>query len=249
MHLLARTGFRRRFCAQVVGVFALIGVTGLAAAASDSAASAAPKAKVTAGSLIKASASAIAAQPSAHVVFDAANGSATAENIVGDVGTRGGSETVTDGTATLTVKVTPTDSYISGTSTGLTTLFGLTAAQATKVGTLWEFWKAGSAQYASLKKVVTVHSLLSLLPETKGTKLTKVGPDYTLTWTTKATAKEPALSNSLTISAKGAKLPEVETSTDAAGEKVTTTLSNWGESIKVQAPPSASTIAASAVAG
>ncbi len=221
----------------------------LSAASPSSTASAAEvKAKaITTASVIKSATAAIDSQTSAHVVFDASGSSSTAENIVGDVGTRGGTETVTDGAAVLTVEVTPTDSYISGTPTGLTTLFGLTAAQAAKVGTRWEFWKAGSAQYKSLMKVVSVHSLLSLLPKTKKTTLVTTASAYTLTWKTAATSREPALSNTLTLSAQGASLPIQETSSDAAGENVTTSLSMWGEKIHVHAPASTSIIAASAV--
>ena len=253
MHVLARWGLQGRIFAFMVAVAA----TGIAA--STSAASGAPpplsaaEIKATAvsvTSVIKAAKAAINAETSAHVVFDASGSSSTAENIVGDVGTRGGTETVNDGAAVLSVTVTPTASYISGTPTGLTTLFGLTSAEATKVGARWEFWKEGSAQYKSLMNVVSVHSLQSLLPKAKGTTLATTATTYTLTWRTKATSREPALSNTLTISAtKGAKLPIAETSSDAAGENVTTTLSKWDEKLHIKAPPSSSTISATAVSG
>jgi hypothetical protein len=270
MHVLARWGspgrlraFLRRIIGGVAATYvavtiavatvaaAVVGAVTVSVVANSPASAAtgatATSSKVTTTSVLKAAKAAINGQSSAHVVFDASGSSSTAENIVGDVGTHGGTETVTDGAAVLTVKVTSTDSYISGTPTGLTTLFGLTSAEATKVGALWEFWKSGSAQYKSLMKVVSVHSLLTLLPKAKGTTLSTAGSVYTLTWNTAATSREPALSNVLTISAKGPKLPMAETSTDAAGEKVTTTLSMWGEKLHVQAPPSASTIASSAV--
>jgi hypothetical protein len=57
------------------------------------------------------------------------------------------------------------------------------------------------------------------------------------------------LTNTLSIVATGTNLPVVEASTDTSGEKVTTTVSKWGEAVVVHAPPAGSTIAASAVTG
>ena len=93
-------------------------------------------ASTTAASVIKEAKAAIAAQPSAHLEFDAGSSSSSStEKIVADVGTNQGTETVTDGSAVLHVVATPSDSYISGSATGLTSLFGMTSAEATKVGT------------------------------------------------------------------------------------------------------------------
>ena len=125
----------------------------------------------------------------------------------------------------------------------------MTSAEATKVGTRWEFWKKGTTQYKNLKSVVSVQSLESLLPKSKGTKLSTQGSDYVLTWTSAASSSTPKLNNTLTIAAKGTTLPVQETSTDASGEKVTTTISKWGEAVAVHAPPAASTVAASKISG
>jgi hypothetical protein len=256
MHLLARWAFPRRFDALLAGSAAVVAAAGVALSSPASAltsatdsASIAASTTPTAASVIKAGTAAIDAQTSAHVVLDASNSTATAESIVGDFGTRGGTETITDGAAVLTVKVTPTGSYVSGTPTGLTSLFRLTAAQATKVGTRWEFWKPKSAEYKSLMKVVSVRSLLSLLPKAKGTTLVTSATGYTLSWNAAATSREPALSNVLIIAATGAKLPVTETSADTAGEKLTTTVSLWGEKLHVKAPSSTMTITASAASG
>jgi hypothetical protein len=94
-----------------------------------------------------------------------------------------------------------------------------------------------------------VKSLESLLPESKGTTLSTKGADYVLTWTSAASGSTPKLSNTLSVTAKGTNLPVEETSTDSSGEKVTTTVSKWGEAIVVHAPPASSTIAAAAVSG
>jgi hypothetical protein len=203
---------------------------------------------VTSASVIQKSKAAIAKQSSARVQFGATSTSSTAsEKIVGNLGTAQGMETVTDGKAVLSVRVTPTGAYISGTSSGLTSLFRMTAAQAKKLGKRWEYWKAGTSQYSSLKSDVTVQSLLDFLPKAKGTTVTANGSGYQLKWTSAATSTSPALSNTLQLSA--AALPVQEVSTDSTGVTATTTVSKWGESVVVHAPPAASTVSSSALKG
>jgi hypothetical protein len=205
---------------------------------------------VTAATVIKQAKAAIASESTAHLEFDAGTTtSSSTEQIVGDVGNGTGRETVTDGAAVLHVMVTARDGYISGSASGLTSLFGMTSAEATTVGTRWEFWKKGTTQYKSLESDVSVKSLESLLPKSKGTALSTKGSDYVLAWTSAATSSTPKLSNTLSIAAKGTHLPVVEVSTDGSGEKATTTVSKWGEAVVVHAPPASSTIAASAVTG
>jgi hypothetical protein len=242
MHVAARPGAPRRLRALVPGVIVLVAVAALATPASAG--------TVTVASVLKAAKAAVATQTSAHVEFDARSGTSSAtEKIVGDVGTNAGAETVTDGKAVLKVRVTAKDGYISGNASGLTSLFGMTAAEATKVGNHWEFWKTGTTQYKDLKSVVTVHSLESLIPQSKGTTVSTQGSDYVLTWTSAASGSTPKLTNTLSISAKGATLPIEETSTDSAGERVTTRISKWGQSVVMHAPPAASTVAASTITG
>ena len=246
MHFSAPPGTPRRLRAHILGATALVAVV-LPLAVLGAPASAGT---VTTASVIKQAKAAIAAQSSAHLEFDAGSTTSSAtEQIVADVGASVGTETVTDGAAVLHVKVTPEDGYISGSASGLTSLFGMTSAEATKVGKRWEFWKKGTKQYKNLESVVSVKSLESLLPESKGTTLSTEGSDYVLTWTSAASGSTPKLSNTLSVSAKGTNLPVEETSTDSSGEKVTTTVSKWGEAIVVHAPPASSTIAASAVTG
>jgi hypothetical protein len=250
MHIADRPVTPRRLGSFVPAVIALVtvaGVAGLAAVAAP--ATPASAGTVTVASVLKASKAAIAQQTSAHVAFNAKSGTSSAkEEISGDVGTSTGMETVTYGKAVLEVRVTSKDGYISGTATGLTSLFGMTAAEAKKLGTRWEFWKSGTTQYKELKKDIGEDSLQTLAPSAKGTTLTTAGSDYALNWTSAATSSTPALTNTLTISMR-TKLPIEETSTDTAGERVTTRISKWGESVDVHAPPGRSTVAASTISG
>jgi hypothetical protein len=261
VHFSAPPGIPRRFRAQVPGAHVLgghvlgglvLGAVALVAVVSPLAVLAAPAsaATVTAATVIKEAKAAIAAESSAHVEFDAGSTtSSSTEQIVADVGASGGRETVTDGAAVLHVMVTPQNGYISGSASGLTSLFGMTSAEATKVGKRWEVWKKGTTQYKNLESVVSVKSLESLLPKSKGTTLTTKGSDYVLAWTSAASGSTPKLSNTLSVTAKGTTLPVAETSTDGSGEKVTTSISKWGEAVVVHAPAASSVVAASAVTG
>ena len=246
MNFSAPAGTPRRLRAHVLGAIALVAVV-LPLAVLGAPASAG---SVTAASVIKEGKAAVASQSSAHLEFDAGSTTSTStEKIVADVGANGGTETVTDGTAVLHVMVTPENGYISGTASGLTSLFGMTSAEATKVGKRWEFWKKGSTQYKNLESVVSVKSLESLFPKSKGTTVSTHGSDYVLAWTSAASGSTPKLNNTLSIAAKGTNLPVEETSTDSGGEKVTTSISKWGEAVVVHAPPASSSIAASKVTG
>jgi hypothetical protein len=246
VHFSAPTGTPRRFRAHLLGVIALVAVA-LPLALTGAPASAGT---VTAATVIKEAKAAITAQSSAHLVFAAASTASSAtEQIVADVSAHGGTETVTDGAAVLHVMVTAQDGYISGSASGLTSLFGMTSAEATKVGKRWEYWKKGTTQYKNLLSVVSVQSLESLLPKSKGTKVSTQGSDYVLTWTSAASSSTPKLANTLTVAAKGTTLPVQETSTDTSGEKVTTSISKWGEAVVVHNPPAGSTIASAKVTG
>jgi hypothetical protein len=210
-------------------------------------------ATVTASSLIKTTDAAIVKEHSAHVVFVAHSGSPSkTERIVADVGRSNGMEVVTESKADVTLKLTPSYVYVSGNFSGLTTLFGMTSADARKLGRNWEAWKSGTSQYANLQADLTIASVSGLIPKAKGTKLsTEVvnGTTYDLLrWTIAATGSTPMLSNSLTVSV-GTTLPVKVTTTASGGTRVTTTVSKWGEPIVVVAPPPASTVASSNISG
>jgi len=129
----------------------------------------------------------------------------------------------------------------------MTTIFGLTAAQAKKVGSDWVSWKVGTSQFANLKADVTFAAVTALLPKAKGTRLSTGIANganvYVLKWTVAASSSTPMLSNTLTVSAGGQSLPVEQISTAAGGTKATTLLSGWGELVPASAPPAASTIA------
>jgi hypothetical protein len=244
MHISVPRGARRLLRAPVLTLPALVTVVALAAPASAG--------TVSAGSLLNSSRSAMAKQTSAHVEFRAnSTSSSLNEKIVADVGVTSGMESVSNGAASLTIRVTPAAAYVRGSATGLTSLFGLTAAQAKKLGSHWESWKPGTTQYASFKSNVTVTSLKALLPNAKGTTLTagKGTKPYLITWTSPATKTTPQLANALSISSNGTFLPLQVTANDASGVKVTTSLSKWGETVTVPTPAAASTVASSTIKG
>jgi hypothetical protein len=203
---------------------------------------------VTSASVLTSTTAAIAQQTGVHVVFRAnAATSAAPEKIVADVGVTTGEETVSEGQSHLAVTVTPGFAYVSGDSSGLTTIFGLTSAEAKKVGSDWVSWKAGTSQYANLRADVTFAAVTALLPGAKGTTLstglTNGANVYVLKWTAAASSSTPKLSNTLTVSASGQSLPVAQISTAPGGTKATTQLSGWGELVPASAPPAASTIA------
>ena len=217
--------------------------------------SARPSARAETTSSVLASAkAAIAKQTGARLSLTVTSSSSSdTEKITTDSGVTEGMETIALGAATATIKVTPSYAYISGSSSGLTTIFGLSAAQAKKIGKHWVSFKAGTSQYSDFKSGVTMSSVDSVLPQAKGTKTsmadvkgTKV---YVLTWTVAATSSTPKTSDTLTISAVGAALPIKETASDAAGDHETLLLSKWGEHVSVSAPPAASTISYSQLTG
>ena len=207
---------------------------------------------VTTDSVIRSAKLAIGKQASAHVVFVAHSSSPVkTEKIVADVGRVSGTESIVEGKAALAIRLSSTDAYVSGNSSGLTTLFGMSSTDAKKVGTEWESWRAGTSQYANLKSDLTMSSVVALLPKAKGTKLSTV-VDGTITyhvlkWTIPATTSLPKVTNSLTISTGAITLPVTETGIVSGGTKVTTTLSQWGEQVVIGIPPLTDTIPSSKI--
>jgi hypothetical protein len=231
---------RRRVLFVSLGATALVMSTAIGVAASAAA---------TKSSVLKAAKAAMAKQTGVHLVDSSKSGSSSLLGIV-DLGTKSGEETLSEGKARLTLKLNPTYAYIGGNSSGLTTIFGLTAAQAKKVGKDWISAKAGTSEYAGFKSGLTISSLAGLLPATKGTTLSTTVTDgvhlYVLKWTTAATSSTPKLSNTMTISAVGATLP-VEGIATASSGSATLKFSKWGEQVAVSVPPVASTISYSKV--
>jgi hypothetical protein len=209
---------------------------------------------VSTSSVIRTAKLAIARQTSAHVVFVAHAGSPSkTETIVADVGRTSGTEAVTEGTAALAIRLSPSYAYVSGNSSGLTTIFGMSSADAKKVGKDWESWKAGTSQYANLKSDLPMSSVSALLPKAKGTKLSTVvtggTTSYVLKWSISATSSTPEVANTLMVSSGAVTLPVKETALISNGAKATTTISRWGEQFVVGVPPIAATIASSKITG
>jgi hypothetical protein len=211
-------------------------------------------AAVTTSSVLAAAKAAIAKQSSVHLVLTMKpSSSSSTEKAIGDLGEKSGAEYVSLGKANLTLKVNPTDGYVSGNSSGLTTLFGLTSAQAKKLGKDWAAVKTGTSEYSGFKSGLTISSIMGMLPAAKGTKLStevvKGAKLYVLKWTAAATSSTPALSDTMTVSAVGVTLPVEETMAASGGGKETIIFSNWGEHVVVNAPPVGSTIAYSKITG
>ncbi len=208
----------------------------------------------TTSSVLTAAKSDIGKQTSVHLVVTSSSSSTSVEeHIEADLGTASGIETISEGSETVILKVTPSYGYLSGDSSGLTKIFGMTSAEAKQVGRDWVSVKAGTSQYKDLAASITVSSVASVLPAPKGTKLSTAMPPakklYTLKWDTAATSSEPASTTTLTISAVGATLPVLETTTALGAGKETVAFSNWGKQVVVSAPPAGSTIPLSKVSG
>ncbi len=210
--------------------------------------------RATASSVLTAAKSAIGRQTSVHLeVTSSAGSTSVQEKLKADLGKTSGAESISEGTETVLIRVTPTYAYLSGNSSGLTKILGLTSAEAKKVGTDSVSVKAGTSQYKNLAASITVASVVSILPPAKGTQLASPTPVakklYTLKWDTAATSSVPALANTLTLSAVGDTLPVLETTTASGGGKETVALSKWGEHVLVSAPPAGSIIPLAKVTG
>jgi hypothetical protein len=205
----------------------------------------------TATSVLNAAKAAIAKQTGVHLVVFSKSGS-TSNTVTADLGSNVGTESIVSGTASATIRVTPDYGYLDGNSDGLTTIFGMTAAQAKKVGKGWISMKSGTSQYTDLKSGATVSAITGVLPAAKGTTLSTTASGgsrvYVLKWTTAATSTSSKVLNTLTISAVGSALPVQESASTSSGSG-TTTFTKWGEHVQVGAPPANSTIAYSKVTG
>jgi hypothetical protein len=204
----------------------------------------------TTTSVLKATQKALAKVSGVHIyVTSTASGHASV--IVVDIGATYGQETITSGANSVKIIVTPTDAYLRGSASGLTTIMGLTAAEQKKVGKLSVVMKAGTTPYESFQTNLTTGVLKGILPAVKGTKY-KVSSDnkkdYQLTWKTAATSSAAATKDVLTISSGSKTLPlkEVITGTTGGG---TTKFSKWNEKVVEVAPSAANTIPYAKVIG
>jgi hypothetical protein len=152
---------------------------------------------------------------------------------------------IRSGASVVKIVVTPTDAYLSGSKTGLTTVMGLTAAEQKRVGTLTIVMKAGTTPYTSFHSNLTTSVLAGILPAATGTKYktsSDSSKDYQLTWKTAASSTAAATKSVLTISSGSKTLPKKEVISGTGGGG-TTTFSKWGEKVVEHGPATADTIA------
>jgi hypothetical protein len=197
----------------------------------------------TPGTLLAAVRSAIAKERGVHLTVKAkASPTAPEESVVADFGRNEGNETITEGSASLTVRLIPKAAYVSGSKTGLEELLGMDAQQAAKAKGHWMVFDSSSSPYKDFQSSVTISSITSQLPPVKGTRasiaVVKGTREDLLSWTTAATSSEPKLLNTLTIASD---LPQRQESKSSTGS-LTEIFSHWGEHVSVSAPPSNSTI-------
>lgn len=239
--------------------FALVVVAAATGAGSVAAGAGASASAATASSVLLAAKAAIAKQVSVHLVITSKSGSrSSVESVIADLGKKSGREVISQGKATVTVEVTPASGYMGGNSSGLTTIFGLSATDAKKLGGRWASFKPSTSQYPNLRSATTIGAVTGVLPPAKGTRLsiesvkgtktTKATRLYLLAWTTAATSSSPKLANKLTVDAVGAALPVEETTTASSGSEVAK-FSKWGERVVVRAPRAGSAIAYSKIIG
>ena len=229
-------GRRLQLISFALGVTLVLAVTPLGAQASVS--------NPTTKSVLSATLKAMGKVSGVHVYVKSKTGTSTSVVVV-DIGATYGEETITSGKNNVKIIVTPTDAYLSGSATGLTSIMGLTAAQQKKVGNLSIVMKAGSSPYTSFHSNLTTAVLAGILPVAKGTKFKLGGgtnsKDYQLTWKKSATSTASATTSMMTISSGSKTLPIKEVITGSTGGG-TTTFSKWGEHVVEQAPATANTI-------
>ena len=198
----------------------------------------------TAKSVLKAAQSALAKVSGVHIEVNSKSGTVYSTVVV-DIGKTSGIESVSSGLKKITITVTPTFAYLSGSPAGLSTIMGLTAAQIKKVGGNSIVMAAGTTPYANFQRNLTSGVLLGMLPASKGTTL-KSGThnhkkDYVLTWTTAASGTTPITKSVLTIAGDKTSLPIKESISSASGGG-TTIFSKWGESVNPPVPNASATV-------
>jgi hypothetical protein len=192
----------------------------------------------TAASVIAAASAAVKKEAGVHVHVSTVSGKVDT-TVDAKIGTLNGVETYTQGDATFIITVTPTFAYLSGSSTGLTSVMGLSATEQKKVGAASISMKVGSTPYKTFESNLTSSAFTQLLPPIKGTTLLptrdKKTNGYQLKWKTAATSTAAATTSVLTISSGAKTLPIKEKVTTSGGSSQTT-FSNWGKKVTVDVP-------------
>jgi hypothetical protein len=178
------------------------------------------------------------------VITDHTAGAAYPERIAADIGPVTGTELITYGPATATIRVTRQAAYFTGNTAGLTAYIGLPPAAAARVRSRWVAIETGTSEYQALAAEDTLAALpSSILPSAADTtrlRSATIGGQkaYIMDWTTRAAASGTAgavISVRLTLSAAPRVLPVSESIT-TGGERKTVTFSGWGAPLMVTAP-------------
>jgi hypothetical protein len=233
---------RLQLVSLALGVTLVFAVTPIAAQASVK--------NPTTKSVLKATKKALATVTGVHIYVTSTSGT-QASVVVVDIGATFGEERIVSGKSTVSIIVTPTDAYLRGSATGLTTIMGLTAAEQKKIGNRSIVMKAGTSPYESFHTNLTTTVLASILPAAKGTKYkvsSDSAKDYQLTWKTAATSTAAATKSVLTISSGSLTLPKKEVISGSTGGG-TTTFTKWNERVTEQPPKAANTIPYAKVIG
>lgn len=204
--------------------------------------------------LVTATRNAILAQGSVHIDIEGfKKGQHTAtDSVVGDIGLTSVTEHITESAATVTIRVTPAAAYFEGNKKGLTTIAGLTAAEAARVGKHWVELKQGSSQYKAFSSGASLSGLASsLLPTgSSAVKLTSVVLKGTkvkeLSWTATASGSSEHFTQELFLSSARGPLP-IEEISIGQSDNQTGSFAAWGEHFTVPAPPAADVIGFSAL--
>jgi len=175
------------------------------------------------------------------VITDQVAGNTVAQLITADMGTVTGTEIISHGSATATIRVTRQAAYFAGSKAGLTSYIGLAPATAARVGSRWVVIKAGTSEYQDLAAENTLAALpASILPAASQVSQVSTAVAgglkvYILDWTTTPSGSQTPISARLTLTATPKVLPVSETLT-TKGESKTVTFSNWGAAVTVTVP-------------
>jgi hypothetical protein len=197
---------------------------------------------VIASSVLTAAEDTMLTEQAVHMVItDQLTGGATAQRITADMGTVTGTELISYGSATATIRVTRQAAYFTGSKAGLSSYLGLAPAAAGRVGSRWVVIKAGTSEYQDLAAENTLAALpSSILPAASqvaavSTATVSGQKVYILDWTTTPSGSQTPISARLTLTATPQVLPVSEMLT-TKGESKTVTFSNWGAAFTVAAP-------------
>jgi len=206
----------------------------------------------SAGSVLKTAKAAIAAEAGVHVTFVARSSSTSkTEAIRADVGPTSGVETISVGQARLAVRVTPPmvcQREFLGADDALRAELGRRQEGRCRLGVVADRLQSVLGPQGGC------HHGIGACPASEDPRHDAVDRGRRRRHPLRLEMDDPR--NQLRTQAVepahrlgGGTLPAEATSIASGGTKATTTLSGWGEQILVNAPPIASTIASSAIAG